>query len=309
LRWSRRAVIGQLGFAEDLIVRLPAVYAAFAEGRIDWAKARAFTHGLADLDQATARAVAERLLPKAPGWTCATLREKLAYHLRRADPDTARDRYRRSVAERRLYKDLNGDGTAQLAGVNLPPDRAAAAFDRIDALARAAQADGDARTLDQLRTDTYLDLLTGIAFAVRPSHDPYTADADTEAARADEAFNATGRITHSCTTTGPADPTDPDAYPDPTTPDETAADARADGAGRGPRLDRPVADADWLAQVGFTDAEGLFFTPTPPTLNRSGSPTGSTRPGRPRSPPPGSAPAAGYAPDAGRWTCRSRWPP
>jgi hypothetical protein len=83
-------------------------------------------------------------------------------------------------------------------------------------LARAAKADGDGRTLPQLRADTYLDLLTGIAFATRPSRDPLTETADTN--------------------------------------------AEAVGSGA---MAAPVADAEWLSAVGFTDEAGRPFTTTP----------------------------------------------
>jgi hypothetical protein len=72
----------------------------------------------------------------------------------------------------------NHDGTASIFGTDLPVDRAAAADEYLTRLARAAKADGDVRTLAQLRADAYLDLLTGIAFRIQPSCDPVTAQAD-----------------------------------------------------------------------------------------------------------------------------------
>ena len=102
---------------------------------------------------------------------------------RRPTPTLARRRYRTSVADRRVGIELDSEGTARLSGINLPVDRAAAAEDRLNRLARAAKADGDIRTIAQLRADAMLDLLTGIAFRLRPSNDPHTADADWAEAR------------------------------------------------------------------------------------------------------------------------------
>ena len=59
---------------------------------------------------------------------------------------------------------------------------AAAAFDRVDRIARAAKSFGDVRTLAQLRADATLDLLSGRPFLLSPSLDKLTAEAD-QAAR------------------------------------------------------------------------------------------------------------------------------
>ena len=64
------------------------------------------------------------------------------------------------------------DGTACLAGSNLPPDQALAAHDRVARLARAARAAGDPRTLAQLRADAFLALLAGIPFHTIPPTTP-----------------------------------------------------------------------------------------------------------------------------------------
>ena len=178
LVWSRSGAEGHVLLAQDLIERLPVVYAALAAGRIDLCRARAFSEALSCLDDDKARAIAARLIDKAARWTVTTLRERLRYHVLRADPDAAKKRYQHGVAGRRVYTQLDGDGTAAVGGTNLPPDRAAAAYNRVDRLARAAKADGDTRCLSQLRADAYLDLLVGLPFTVRPATDPITRAAD-----------------------------------------------------------------------------------------------------------------------------------
>jgi hypothetical protein len=53
------------------------------------------------------------------------------------------------------------DGTANLTGLDLPPDRVAAVTRRINGIARSLRGGGETRTMDQLRADVYLDLLQG----------------------------------------------------------------------------------------------------------------------------------------------------
>ena len=178
-RWSA-AKLQDLG--EDLLTRLPAVYQALLDGRIDYPRAMAFHEILGLLEVDKAQAIADLLLPKATGWTSGQLRDRLHYQAHKIDPGLARRRYLAGVTDRRVHLGLNHDGTAHLSGTNLPVDRAAAAEDRLDRLARAAKADGDTRTLDQLRADALLDTLAGIPFRLRPSTDPATAAADSEAA-------------------------------------------------------------------------------------------------------------------------------
>ena len=152
LRWSRTNAESHLHLATDLMVRLPTVYQALAAGRIDLGRAWAFSSALLLLGDEQARQIAERLIDKAAGSTAAQLRERLRDHALRADPTLARKCYEHSVADRNAYLQPYTDGTASLGGSNLPPDRAAAAHDRVDRLARAAKADGDPRTLPVNRT-------------------------------------------------------------------------------------------------------------------------------------------------------------
>jgi hypothetical protein len=53
------------------------------------------------------------------------------------------------------------DGTANLLGLELAPHRVAAVTRRINLIARTLRTSGEARTMDQLRADVFLDLLQG----------------------------------------------------------------------------------------------------------------------------------------------------
>jgi hypothetical protein len=59
----------------------------------------------------------------------------------------------------------NDDHLATLAGYELAPHRVAAVMERLDAVAKAAKAGGDERSMDQLRADCFLDLLSGEGIA------------------------------------------------------------------------------------------------------------------------------------------------
>jgi hypothetical protein len=178
LVWSRPATLRQVEVAADLIERLPSVFAAVRSGRIDAVRAVVFSQSLAGLDEQAARRIADGLIDKAARLTAGQLRERLRYRVLKADPSLAKKRYQQCVADRRVYNQPYHDGTAELAGVNLPPQLAAAAYDRINRLAKAARAAGDVRTLPQLRADAYLDLLIGKPFQLMPSTDVLTREAD-----------------------------------------------------------------------------------------------------------------------------------
>ncbi|HEX5997157.1 MAG TPA: DUF222 domain-containing protein, partial [Jiangellales bacterium] len=178
LHWATGYAQGQVEVGVALARRLPMVLAALREGQLDPAKAFAFVDALHFLDDEVAARIAVRLLPKARAWTLSELRASLRYHVDRADPEAARRRYKKRVAERDVYLRALPDGTANLSGQGLAPHRAAAAFDRLDRLARAARAGGDGRNLAQLRADAMCDVLAGIPFRLAPTVDPVTAEAD-----------------------------------------------------------------------------------------------------------------------------------
>jgi hypothetical protein len=158
---TRRAAEAQLDFAHGLTSRLPAVLAAMGEGRLDEPRARVLYEWTADLAEGQARGVCQRLLPEAQRLTTGQLIERVKKLAIAIDPDWARRRYERSLADRRVIGSRNPDGTANLSGLNLPTDRAAAAASRIEALAAAATRAGHPETVDHLRADLYLGLLDG----------------------------------------------------------------------------------------------------------------------------------------------------
>lgn len=165
IRWAltltRRAADNLFGTAYNLFGRLPDVGAALSSGVIDLPRGRVFDDETGSLPEDVARQVAAQLLPLAPELTTGQLRARLRKLVITIDPDAAAKRQREAVKRRHVYHGQDRDGTASLGGYCLPPDKAATAAARIDALAKAAKQAGDPRTLDELRADLYLALLNG----------------------------------------------------------------------------------------------------------------------------------------------------
>jgi hypothetical protein len=158
---TRRAAEGQFWVAHDLVSRLPAVHAAMLAGVLDEPRARVFSEWTLELFPEQARAVCARLLPQAPELTTGQLIEKIKKLAISVDPEWARRRYEQALAERKVVGYRNGDGSANLAGYNLPVDRVAAASGHIDALAKATKHAGDHRPIDHIRAELFLGMTDG----------------------------------------------------------------------------------------------------------------------------------------------------
>jgi hypothetical protein len=167
LAWTRRNADMQLDLALAVVRRLPAVHAAMSRGDIDQAKARVITDALAVLPLTTARELAAQILHQAPGLTTGQLRARLAKLVIQADPNAAAAQHRARVRQRSVHLQPTEDSCANLLGLNLPAHTALAAANRITTLAQQLKRAGDPRTLDQLRADTFLNLLLGNTTSTR----------------------------------------------------------------------------------------------------------------------------------------------
>jgi Domain of unknown function (DUF222)/HNH endonuclease len=169
LAWTQSAARSQVEFGRYLIRVVPEVFAALGRGAIDVRRAWVFADVLGLVDDSIAAAIAAAVLPVAGDLTTSQLRDRLRRAVLKADPDAA-GRTAKSVADRHVACQADREGTASLFGVRLPPARATAAFERVDAFARGRKSDGDGRTMDQLRADTFLDLLEGVGIGSSPVH-------------------------------------------------------------------------------------------------------------------------------------------
>ena len=162
---TRRASEFDLALALDLTQRLPKVWEALAAGVIDLRRARVIVSGTAHLSEETAREVVELIIEPATRLTTGQLNALIRRVCVQADPDDAANRYRDAVEGRRVIVEPSVDGTAHLLGLDLPPDRVAAAMRKISDLAQTLKTGDEARTLDQIRADVLLDLLEGARHA------------------------------------------------------------------------------------------------------------------------------------------------
>ena len=181
LTWTGLTAGLQLDLARQIVRRLPALHAAMLAGEIDAHKAKVIAEQVRLLSDEQARAVVDKILPEAAGKTTGQLRYRLAKLVITIDPDAARKRYREAVTGRQVWCGREEEGTLSLGGRRLPADRAAAAFDHLDALATALHEAGDTRGLEALRADVMLDLLQGLTTNPQPHPDtaePADDDAD-----------------------------------------------------------------------------------------------------------------------------------
>jgi len=168
-----------MDLAVSLTGRLPDTLRALGSGRIDMAKARLIYIFTADLDEELARAVERCVLEKAEEQTTGQLRAALQAAAISVDPAAAERRCKEAEKNARVELFGDQDGTASLAGRNLPAAHAAAAWARIGALARALQSSGAGGGLDLLRAQVFVGLLLG-TLPIIPLPPDGPADAEPE---------------------------------------------------------------------------------------------------------------------------------
>jgi hypothetical protein len=161
LCWTRRMAERQLDFATTLLSDYPAVWEMLHDGLIDLPRARVIVEQTLHLEDEVRDQVVGVALEKAPAQTTGLLAARIRRLAIWVAPDNANQRYQSGLEERRVVSDANPDGTANLSGFQLPPDLTQAAARRINRIAHELKRSGDPRTIDQIRADIFLDLLTG----------------------------------------------------------------------------------------------------------------------------------------------------
>jgi hypothetical protein len=162
LRWTRRHAETELDLALDLAERLPSVLRALSEGWIDRQRAKIIVDGTAHLESiAHARQVADDILDDAGRLTTGQLAGRVRRGCLQADPDTIRTVEERAKTERRFTSWTSPDGTTGIQVTGIDPVRGQELSDRINRIARELRGNGETRTMDQLRADIAVDLLTG----------------------------------------------------------------------------------------------------------------------------------------------------
>jgi 5-methylcytosine-specific restriction endonuclease McrA len=161
LTLTRRAADMRVHAAVRLNQDLPAVVDALRRGDIDKPRVLAIAQSTEHLEPHIARQVVDELLPHAPGLTTGQIRARLRKLAFEVEPEEAKERFELASDRRRVVFWSTSDGTASLEATDLPPARVAEIRRRIDTHAKSLAADGETRSMDQLRADVLLDLLTG----------------------------------------------------------------------------------------------------------------------------------------------------
>jgi hypothetical protein len=140
---------------------------AWRQGRVDARKVSEIAAGVAPLcaPDSGATVAVEPLVAAAvdyaTGHTAPQLRAWLSRRVVAAAPEAAERRRIKALADRRVTFTPLSDGVAELAAL-MPAIQARQIYDTVNALAHEAAA-GDARTMDQRRSDALFDLLVGRA--------------------------------------------------------------------------------------------------------------------------------------------------
>jgi hypothetical protein len=145
--------------ADALTQRLPRTFRLMDQGKLDLYRAMKVTAGTSRLSEHHAKLVdlllENRLADKNP----TQIRKATAYAATKTDPKGAETRLAQRHAERRVMLRRQDDGVAQLSVDNASPDKATAAYLRVDRIARSLKTGDERRTLDQIRADVAIDLL------------------------------------------------------------------------------------------------------------------------------------------------------
>jgi hypothetical protein len=148
--------------ADRLDTDLPTTRQALQSGHIDKSKALVLNELTYGLDPELTERVEATVLPTADRRTTGQLRRRIRTLIKRLAPEHLRERKREAVQDRRLEVwDDDATGTSALTVTGLDPVRAHGTFNRITAAAQGIKADGDPRTLNQLRADLAQQLLHG----------------------------------------------------------------------------------------------------------------------------------------------------
>jgi hypothetical protein len=265
LTLTRRAADQVLSLAIALR-RLPLTSQALTAGDIDLPRAMVIADEVTGLGSEHAAAVETGIIGAAAGQTTGQLRAATRRAVLSADPRAARKRKERALLDARVERWDEHGGTAALAGRDLPPASVLAADQNLSALARQLKRAGAPGTLDQLRAQVYLALLTGTSVGSLIPLGPGTASGMSPS---DSPVGFTGQAADS-----PASATSPGSCP-PATP--SAFGSLGVPANPGPS--HPPGPSGPTAGPGTTASPGTSASPgnvaCPGTPGTSASPGAS----------------------------------
>jgi hypothetical protein len=170
---ARRAFVCEIGAAlripdrtaerliktsETLVNELPSTLLALAEGRLGYRHAQILVDNSYGLDRDAVRELETRMLPVAQKNTPSRFEQSVRKTRERLNPESMVERHATAVAERGTELVPERDGMA-FYGAHLGAVAGVAIDNRITAIARSLQCDGEQRTLGQLKADVFADIL------------------------------------------------------------------------------------------------------------------------------------------------------
>jgi hypothetical protein len=164
LRVSGMTAARRLAVAQTLAERLPATLTLLDRGQVGYLHAAFLAEAVWPLNEKQARAVEERVLPRAVEQTLQEFQRSVRRAVARVAAATVEEQRVEAMTQRRVCLTPRDDGMTELWAL-LPAEGAAAVVTAVDALASVTSAD-DPRTADQRRADALVDL------GVAALHDP-----------------------------------------------------------------------------------------------------------------------------------------
>mgnify|MGYP002623864296 FL=1 len=161
LRMTRRSADREIAFAIDIVHRLPRIASSLRSGDIDVRRARVMTHGTSHLDDEDARQVIDKVIEAAPRLSTGQLAARVRKLCLEVDPEDAKHRFESALEERRVVSEPTVDATTHLIIENGSPELVAEAKAHINSIAKSLRSPEEERTMDQLRADVSLALLSG----------------------------------------------------------------------------------------------------------------------------------------------------
>jgi hypothetical protein len=153
--WSTRMANKRLAQAARLTKVFPRTVQCLAQGTISLEHAQILSDLTGELTEQGAQAVEAAVLPLMPAWSVRKTREEVSRAVLELNPKAAEERHAKEVEQRRVELRPMRHGMAALTGF-MSAELARAAYDALTSGATALKkAEGETRTLDQLRHDLF----------------------------------------------------------------------------------------------------------------------------------------------------------
>lgn len=166
---TEKRAADMIAAAGSLTGRLSRTLGLMDQGVLDLYRALKVSEATASLTDEQAGIVDLWLESRLPGKNATQVRKAATYAVAKADSAGSAERAIRKRAERQLRLYHGSAGVAHLSVSNADTEKATAAYMRIDQVARGLKAQGEVRTLDQLRADVTMDLLLTAEAAGMPA--------------------------------------------------------------------------------------------------------------------------------------------